>query len=66
MNPLKCRGPAQVLAILGLRFDARRRHVSLPEEKRHNYLNAVRAALAASLVKSKSIEKLIGYLLYAS
>ena len=55
-----------MLAILGLRFDARRRHVSLPEEKRHNYLNAVRAALAASLVKSKSIEKLIGYLLYAS
>ena len=55
-----------MLAILGLRFDACRRHVSLPEEKRHKYLNAVRAALAASLVKSKSLEKLIGYLLYAS
>ena len=66
MNPLKCRGPAQILDILGLRYNAILRQVTIPDDKRMKYLGKIREVLSAFYVTSKDIVKLIGYLGYAS
>ena len=66
MNPPKCKGPSQVLSILGLEFNAILRIVSLPPHKRSKYLSKLRTMLNSLLVISKQLEKLIGYLSYAS
>ena len=42
MNPLKSKVPAQELEILGLRYDARSRRVSVPPSKQEKYLNKLR------------------------
>ena len=66
MNPLKCKGPSQVLDILGFCFDAVLRRVNLPKKKQIKYRRAIRAALSATVINSKTLEKIIGYLVYAS
>ena len=66
MNLLKCKGPARVMEILGQLFDAGTRKVTLPPGKRTKYLGKVREVLAATRVTSKTLEKLLGYLGYAS
>ena len=66
MNPPKCRGPAQSLTILGLHYDALRRHVNLPADKQAKYLGKLRETMQALFVLSKDLEKLVGYLVWAS
>ena len=66
MNRLKCKGPARVMEILGLLFDASARKVTVPPGKRDKYLRKIRKVLAATRVTSKTLEKLLGYLGYAS
>ena len=66
MNPKKCKGPSQVLSILGLEFNAIRRNVALPPNKRTKYLSKLRATIQAVFISSNELEKLIGYLTYAS
>ena len=66
MNLLKCQGPAQVLDILGLRYDAILRRVTIPEGKRSKYLCKLREAFSSLFVTFKDIEKPVGYLGYAS
>ena len=62
MNPLKCKGPAQILAILGHQYNAITQCVNLPEAKQHKYLAKLREVLAAVCVTSKQLESLLGYL----
>ena len=66
MNPVKCKGPAQCLAILGHWYDAILQRVNLPEDKQRKYLAALRAVLSAPRVTSKQLESLLGYLGQAS
>ena len=66
MNLPKCKGPSQVLPILGILFDAIQQRVSLPPDKQGKYLRKVSEALETLIVTSKQIEKLIGYLSFAS
>ena len=66
MNPIKGKGPAQCLVILGLQYDAVRRHVRLPPEKQQKYLAKLRAVMSKKRVRSKQLEKLLGYLGFAS
>ena len=66
MNPIKGKGPAQCLVILGLEYDAIRRHVKLPLEKQQKYLEKLRAVMSKRRVESKQLEKLLGYLGFAS
>ena len=66
MNLLKCEGPAQALDILGLRYNAVLRHVTLTESKKVKYLCKLRVVLSAYAVTSRDIEQLLGYLGFAS
>ena len=66
MNPPKCKGPSQILPIFGLEFNAILRKVSLPADKRSKYLRELRTTLRSLFVISNRLEKLIGYLSYAS
>ena len=66
MNPLKCEGPAQVLDVLGLRYNAALRLVTITESKRVKYLSKLRDVLSSFGVTSKDLEQLLGYLGFAS
>ena len=66
MNPPKCKGPSQILPILGLEFNAILRKVSLPADKRSKYLRELRTTLRSLFVISNRLEKLISYLSYVS
>ena len=66
MNPSKCHGPYKIIDVLGLRYNAHTRHVRLPPSKQQKYLQKLQDTLSALIVTSKDIEKLIGYLCYAS
>ena len=66
MNPLKSKGPTQILAVLGLRYNALTRRVNLPPTKQEKYLKMLRETRSALLVKSKNLEKLLGYLCFSS
>ena len=62
----KCHGPAQVLAILGMMFDAIKRYISLPPKKQKKYLRKLTETLSAGWASSKDLEKIVGYLVWAS
>ena len=66
MNPLKCRGPAQSLVIIGHLYDAQLRRVKLPVCKQLKYLAKLRIVLSTLLITSKVLESLLGYLGWAS
>lgn len=66
MNPLKCEGPAQVLDVLGLRYNAVLRRVTITESKRVKYLSKLRVVLSSFRVLSGDVEQLLGYLGFAS
>ena len=52
MNLLKCEGPAQVLDVLGLRYHAVLRRVTITESKRVKYLSKLRGVLSSFGVAS--------------
>ena len=66
MNPLKCRGPARVMVILGLQYDTILRQVTVPSAKLIKYLIKIKEVLASDCVTSKTLEQLLGYFGYAS
>ena len=66
MNLLKCEGPAQELDILGLRYHAILRRVTITAGKQVKYLSKLRAVLSSFGVTSKDLEQLLGYLGFAS
>ena len=66
MNLLKCKGPAQVLTIIGHRYNALTRRVKLPVEKQQKYLVKLRSALANFSISSRDLQSLVGSLVYAS
>ena len=66
MNLEKCQGPATVMTILGFLYDACMRRVSLPEKKRLKYLQRLRSLLAKPTCRSRELERLLGYLGFAS
>ena len=66
MNRSKCHGPCQIIDVLGLRYNAIIRIVKLPPAKQEKYLQKLRETLSPLFVTSKDIEKLVGYLCYAS
>ena len=66
MNQGKCLGPSQVLPILGFLYDAMLRRCTLPRDKQHKYLSKLLLILNARKATSKDIEKLLGYLGFAS
>ena len=61
MNPLKCEGPAQVLDVLGLRYSAVLRRVTITEAKRGKYLSKLRVVLSSFGVTSSDLGQLLGY-----
>ena len=61
-NLKKCHGPSQKLTILGMMFDAINKKVTLPEAKQLKYLTRLHDVLNHDYVSSKSLEKLVGYL----
>ena len=65
-NLAKCHGPSQKLAILGMMFDAVDRRVSLPPKKQQKYLLRLNEVLSTGYVSSKDLEKIVGYLVWAS
>ena len=66
INKSKCHGPCQIIDVLGLRYNAIKRRVNLPPPKQEKYLQKLQDALSALIITSKDLEKLIGYLCYAS
>ena len=66
MNREKCKGPAQVLQILGFIYDAQLRRCVLPQVKQEKYLSKLSTVLKAGKAPSKHIEQLLGYLGFAS
>ena len=61
-NLQKCHGPSQKLTILGMMFDAINKKVTLPETKQQKYLTKLHDALSHDYVSSKTLEKIVGYL----
>ena len=66
MNRSNCHGPCQIIDVLGLRYNALTRRVYLPPAKQEKYLQKLQVALSSLIITSKDLEKLIGYLCYAS
>ena len=58
----KCHGPTQKLAILGMTFVAVLKKVSLPEPKQQKYLYKIHEILSHGHASSKTLEKVVGYL----
>ena len=61
-NLKKCHGPTQKLVILGMTFDAIEKKVTLPESKQLKYLSKLHEILSHEYVSSKTLEKIVGYL----
>ena len=51
MNPLKCRGPAGIMVILRLQYDAILRQVTDPPAKQSKYLIKVKEVLAEDVLR---------------
>ena len=62
MNLLKCKGPSQILPILGHQYDALSRSVNLSSQKQQKYLTKLRSVRSALFATSKELESLLGYL----
>ena len=62
----KCHGPSQLLVILGMLFDAIKRNISLPPKKQSKYLQKLNKIINAGWASSKDLEKIVGYLVWAS
>ena len=62
----KCHGPAQNLSILGMTFDAITKRITLPSKKQQKYLSKLRDVLTRGHTTSKELEKIVGYLVWAS
>lgn len=66
VNLEKCHGPSQNLAILGIMYDAVGKRCNLPVKKQHKYILALLRILIKGSSPSKDLEKIVGYLVYAS
>ena len=66
MNPKKCKGPSQILSILGFQYDAILRRVNLPQNKRTKYLDKLLLLLSSPHCSWNDLEQLLGYLGYAA
>ena len=62
----KCHGPSQNLSILGMTFDANSKRITLPRKKQQKYLSTLREVLTKGHTSSKQLEKIVGYLVWAS
>ena len=65
-NLEKCHGPAQELTILGTYFNALKRTVTLPPKKQQKYCQTIINLLKKGHATSKELERLVGYLVWAS
>ena len=65
-NLEKCHGPAQILTILGTLYNALTKMVSLPPKKQQKYCQAINKVLQTGRATSKELEKIVGYLVWAS
>ena len=61
-NLKKCHGPSQRLKILGMIYDAKAKHCSLPQTKVDKYISRIETILKQKLCISKDLEKLVGNL----
>ena len=66
MNPKKCKGPSQILSILGFQYDATSRRVNLPQQKRTKYLDKLLLLLSSPHCSWKDVEQRLGYLGFAA
>ena len=66
VNLEKCHGPSQKLAILGILYDAVGKRCNLPPKKQQKYILALLRILITGSTQSKALEKIVGYLVYAS
>ena len=65
-NLTKCHGPSRRLTILGTMFDAHQKMVSLPPKKQVKYRDTLKLILNRGKATSKELERLVGYLVWAS
>ena len=65
-NLSKCHGPTRRLTILGTMYDAVMRKVTLPPKKQEKYQLALKQILKRKKTTSKELEKMVGYLVWAS
>ena len=65
-NLEKCHGPSQLLTILGTLYNALTQMVSLPPKKQQKYCLAIKSVLKRGRATSKELEKMVGYLVWAS
>ena len=65
-NLTKCHGPSRRLTILGTMFDASKKMVTLPPKKQVKYRDSLKLILNRGKATSKDLERLVGYLVWAS
>ena len=66
MNLKKCHGPATSLTILGMLFDSAKQNCRLCPKKTIKYTKYLEMALLKNSLTTKELEKLVGYVSYAS
>ena len=65
INLKKCKGPSNILTSLSLQYNASLR-LSISGKKKSKYLSKLRSLLSGTSCRSREVEKLLGYLGYAS
>ena len=66
MNLDKCAGPARCLEILGLLYNSIHKMCSLSVKKQKKYIQFLSSLREARTAKSNELEKVVGYLTFAS
>ena len=66
MSLLNCKGPDKVMEILSLLFDASVLKVTVPPVKLSKEHGKIHVVLPVTRVTSRTLDKLLGYLGYAS
>ena len=65
-NLKKCQGPSQKSTLLGMMSDTINKKVTLPETRQLKLSTKLHDALSHDYISSKTLEKIVGYLVYAS
>ena len=60
MNPLKCRGPAGVMLILGLQYDVILRQVMVPPAKQIKYLIKIKEFKLQIVLRLRHLSSYLG------